>query len=157
MVKVLFTTRDQWFSNTIRQLTGESVSHCALEFPEHGFVVHSNIKGVHLQWASTFRQQNRIVYEVEVQLPNELKRLDKVMQDCEFGFYDVSAILYLGARFMARRYLNLPLNKDNLWQVTGMFLCTEFVTEYLYGEEDPNITPYQLYLKLVGQKVVEDY
>ena len=63
-MKILFTTRDQWFSNTICDITGEPVSHVALEFSEHGFIVHSNIRGVHLQWSKTFRKENKVIYEI---------------------------------------------------------------------------------------------
>ena len=150
-MKILFTTRDQWFSNTICEITGEPVSHVALEFPEHGFVVHSNIRGVHLQWANSFREENEVVCEVDIKYPGEFTQLDKLLKKYEFSYYDVGAILYLGLRLGLRRHLRLPLAKDNLWQSTGMFLCTEWVTEYLYGEADSLITPYQLYLKLTNQ------
>jgi len=153
-MRILFTTRDQWFSNTICELTGEPVSHVALEFPEHGFVVHSNIRGVHLQWAETFRAENIVVHELEMNIPDNFQRLGNLLLKHEFSYYDVGAILYLGGRLALRRHMKMPLAKDNLWQSTGMFLCTEWVTEYLYGEQDSLITPYKLYQKLVSQQVL---
>lgn len=57
--------------------------------------------------------------------------------------YDFGALFYL-----ALRVLFPWLPKKNLWQTSGMFLCTEWVTEVLEGEEDSMITPYKLFLRL---------
>lgn len=147
-MKILFTTRDEWFSNTIKDLTAEPVSHCALEFPEHGFVIHSNIKGVHLEWSKNFRRKNIVVYEIDWPEEDSLLKIDRLLSQYEFSRYDCAAICFLGIKMAIRRHLRISLPKSNLWQSTGMFLCTEWVTKYVNGEEDSMITPYKLYLKL---------
>ena len=45
--------------------------------------------------------------------------------------YDFGALFYLAARRVCPW-----LPKKNLWQCSGMFLCTEWVTRYLDGAED---------------------
>jgi hypothetical protein len=57
--------------------------------------------------------------------------------------YDFTGLLYMGLRYL------LPfLPRHNLWAISGSFLCTELITEVIDGEEDPDITPYNLYLSL---------
>jgi len=64
----------------------------------------------------------------------------------EGSMYDYGAFLYIGLKCL------LPfLPKINLWQTTGMFLCTEWVQEVLGREIDSMITPYKLY-ELLSQK-----
>jgi hypothetical protein len=79
-----------------------------------------------------------------------LHSLGKVLEDTEGRSYDYTGLLYLGLRYYAKRYLGVSLPKVNLWQISGMFTCTEFVTKVLSGKEDSLITPYQLFLLLGG-------
>ena len=64
--------------------------------------------------------------------------------------YDYRAFLALGLRFIAPNLASkLPFT-----QLTGSFLCTEFVTTALGDGENSEITPYKLYLKLKEQQDV---
>lgn len=139
-MKILFTQSPLIASRLIRKITGEPVSHCAIEID--GTVIHSNFLGVHPQSAEGFRDHCTVWGEVP--FPDDFKKMFE--QTCA-GWgrrYDFGALLYL-----ALRYLLPWLPKKNLWQTSGMYLCSEWVSSY-FGEEDAMITPYRLYLKLGG-------
>ncbi len=139
-MEILFTTTDFISSELIREVTGEPVSHCAIKYND--FVIHSNFKGVVIEPYSYFLEKNEIKYKIDI--PDNLSRL-KHITDLYYGkLYDFGALFYLGFRLI------LPdlFPKKNLWQATGMFLCTEFITEFIDEKEDSLITPYKLYLRL---------
>jgi hypothetical protein len=83
--------------------------------------------------------------ETKSNIEEKCKKYDK-------SWYDMGAGFFIGLSFLARRYLKIPLPKVNLWQSSGMFICTEWATESI-GEVDSMITPYGLYLKLGGAPV----
>ncbi len=153
-MNILFTTRDEWFSNNIRKMTKAPVSHCALEFPEYGFILHSNIRGIHLEWSKNFRRKNKVIYEINILSDREtdFDKIDKLLKLYEFKPYDKKAISYLAIYMFLKNTCHISLPKHNLWQTTGMFLCTEWVTKYLDGKEDSMITPYKLYLRLKNEE-----
>lgn len=138
-MNILFTATNTWLSRIIRFCTKEPVSHCALEYGD--WVIHSNLLGVHVESKVTFRLSANVVFSVAV-----IDNHDSVMaalSKYEGSFYDFGALLYMGLRYL------LPfLPGHNLWQSNGMFLCTEWITEVIDGEEDSSITPYGLYLEL---------
>lgn len=152
-MKVLFIDGTSILGKAIKDLTGDPVSHVALEFPNLGIIVHSNLLGLHIEWASHFREGHIIKYEIEIpSTPEEDKeKLTKFLDKYEFTMYDFGALLFLGMIFLIRKYVKIPMPKQNLWQMTGMFMCTEWATDYVYNEEDSMIRPYTLYLKLGGQ------
>lgn len=138
-MQVLFTRSNSILSRVIRRVTGEPVSHCAISCG--GWIVHANLLGVHVELPQTFTTHSQIVYSVDV--PYDQDKLMATLAKYDQRPYDFGALLYLGIRFV------LPwLPAKNLWQTTGMFLCTEWVTEFLFGGEDHTITPYKLYLRL---------
>lgn len=140
---VLFTTRDSLSSKIIRTTTGEPFSHCAIE--AYGFVVHSSFRGVIIEPLSKFKENNIIVDKVNVGKGNS--KLLKALSDSYGKSYDVPALFYLGLKLLLKK-VGISLPKKNLWQTTGMYLCTEFVTHVLDGEEDSLLTPGQLLDKL---------
>lgn len=134
---MLFTRGTSPLSMIIRHLTGEPVSHCAIL--SQGVVVHFNLRGLQLESLEAFEKHAEIVYRVEV--PNAL--LFDVVYAHWGKWYDFGGLLYSGLRCL------LPfLPKANLWQTSGMFLCTEFVQDVVNEEQDHMITPYKLYLRL---------
>lgn len=138
-MQVLFTRSNSILSRMIRHVTGEPVSHCAISCG--GWIVHANLLGVHVELPQTFTKHSEVVYSIE--LPYDQDKLMVTLSKYDQRPYDFGALLYLGLRFL------LPfLPVKNLWQTTGMFLCTEWVTEFLFGGEDHTITPYHLYLRL---------
>lgn len=144
MAEILFTRNDKCGSRLIRKVTGEDVSHVALRIG--AFVIHSKLVngGVTIDLYSQFNRDNEIPYRLPWVLSS--RNLDR--KNYAGRYYDVGAILYLGLRRL------LPwLPKVNLWQSTGMYMCTEFVTDVIDGSEDSMITPYQLYIKLRRSKL----
>lgn len=126
-------------SRVIRRLTGEPVSHCAIELG--GWVIHSNLLGLHMEMASTFRRSSQVLFEISS--PLGWSDVLSMLQKNEGRPYDFGAFFYLGLRCLLPR-----LPKKNLWQSSGMFLCTEWVTAVLSGNPDSMITPYKLYMAL---------
>lgn len=139
MVKILFTTSVWPTSSLIRWVTGDDCSHCVLY--QDGEVIHSSFKGVVRQPVREFLKTNKVLHAVGVKgLDIDLKVLEEKYKD---SGYDYGALFYLALRAA------FPLvPKVNLWQTSGMFLCTEFLTHVIKEEEDSLITPHQLYAKL---------
>lgn len=148
-MRVLFTTSDSAFSRLIRHITGEPVSHVAIQLAP-GICIHSALWGVRIVPASAFRKKNRIVYEIE--WPAALQKCGAPQRAVQraTGQYDFGAFAFLGLALALRRYLRLPLPKSNLWQSTGMHLCTEWAALALGQKPDALLTPYKLYLALKG-------
>jgi hypothetical protein len=142
-MRILFTKSDMIMSRLIRKVTGESVSHCVIQ---HGdYVIHSNLWGVHSQRFDDFLDHSYIVEQVEI--PDDDQRLLALFLKRERSGYDFGAMLYLGLRCL---FPILP--KKNLWQSSGMYLCTEWVSEFVDNEADSMITPYGLFLKIKKRK-----
>jgi hypothetical protein len=126
-------------------VTGEPVSHVAIECA--GWIIHSNLLGVHVELPQTFYRHSTVLYAVDQ--PFDMEHLMQTLSKYDQHSYDFGGLLYLGLQAL------IPwLPKKNLWQQTGMFLCTEWVTSVIYGYEDHMITPYQLYLRLSSSNVV---
>jgi hypothetical protein len=150
-MNILFTRSNTWMSKIIREVTGEPVSHCAIR--AEGFVIHVNLLGLQIEKTEDFYKTNQLIYHVELGDGRIGSRhagltflLEKISGKGRMA-YDIGALLYLGARYI------LPfLPKKNLWQCTGMYLCTELITEILDNKEDSMITPYKLYLKLANKE-----
>lgn len=124
-------------SRVIRCITGEDVSHCALRV--HGWILHSNLYGVHAVLPQDFHGE--VVYSIEVAYNPEA--VVRALAEYQGRAYDFGALLYLALRICCPW-----LPKQNLWQSSGMFLCTEWVTQVVDGRADSMITPYQLYQRL---------
>ena len=138
-IELLWTKSNRPFSRLIRAVTGEKASHCVIKW--NNFVIHSTFSGVKVVGAPTFLEQNEVIYR----LNHEVKIEDLAAIVIKYGarFYDLLGFLYLGLRLL---FPFLP--KKNLWQITGMFMCTEFLSQFFYGKELSMITPDQLYFKL---------
>lgn len=143
-MQVLFTRSTSILSRIIRYLTAEPVSHCAIRFEE--LVIHCNLLGVQIAPYREFAEKCEIIYSVEAH--KELYLVFDLAYKYWEAKYDLGGLLYLGLRCLCPW-----LPKANLWQNTGMFLCTEFITEFLEGEEDHMTTPYQLYKRLLSQEI----
>lgn len=139
-MRIIFTRSNKIVSRVIRRVTKEPVSHCAIQVDD--WVIHSNFLGVHPQPADSFLKTSEVVESVE--FPTDYQKIFE--QTCE-GWgkrYDFGAMFYLFARVL------IPwLPKKNLWQCSGMYICSEWVTHVL-GEGDAMITPHKLYLRLKG-------
>lgn len=143
-MKILFVRGSSPLSWVICKLTKEDVSHCAVEIDE--WVLHSNFYGVH--WDSKIEFQDKCTVLHQLEVPNNYERVvDLSAHYSGHRNYDFGGLLYLGVRLLLR-VIGIHLPKKNLWQMTGMFLCTEWVTEVLGDTEDSEITPFKLWEKL---------
>ncbi len=154
---LLFTTSDKLLAKVIRWATGEKCSHVAILVRDIYFgdyVIHSNWKGVTIEPFSSFLKENRIIHQLRI--PNTWDNAEKIanLREGKYGScYDFGALLFFGIVLFCRRLLGLrKWPKQNLWQSTGMYLCTELVTEFIDKKEDSLITPEQLYSKLVDKQ-----
>lgn len=138
-MRILFTHGNNPVSWLICKVTGEPVSHCAIE--EANCVIQSNFLGLGALSLEEFEKKSSILYSVEI--PEDCTKLLRLFVTDQKAKYDFGAMLYLGLRCL---FPWLP--KANLWQTTGMYMCTEWVTEYINDSEDSMITPYKLYLRL---------
>lgn len=141
-IKILFTTRDNFFSNLIKDITNEPISHCAIEIPDKDIVIHSNYRGVHIESSNGFRKNNKVVYELI-----SIEDVNVSIVENEFKPYDYAAFIFLGISLILRKYFKISMSKSNLWNTTGM-MCTEWVTNVVDSKIDSMITPLNLYKKL---------
>lgn len=143
IVQLLFTSSETPGSYLIRKVTGEPVSHCALRVDD--YVVSAEIKGVIVQPYSVFKANHDIKFILPVITTQT--ELDK-----HFGKpYDYLGLLFLGIRYSFPKLMP----KQNLWQLSGMFMCTELVSNIVTRETDSMVTPYKLYLKLINNYITE--
>lgn len=154
-MKILFTVNPtSTVSKLILKLTKEPVSHTAILLD--GYVYHSNYKGVNKIKYEDFLKVNEMVFSISPVEASVDEATTKALVEkfplLEGSIYDLPAILYIGARYILREYLGMRLPKKNLWQVSGMYLCTEFVSDIVDSKVNSNITPYKLYLQLVDSK-----
>lgn len=139
MMKILFTRSDKIGSKLIRAVLQEDCSHTALQWDD--LIIHSTFAGVHITPSAEFLAINQIMHSVDI--PEDIHKLTTAITNGINRPYDVGAFIYLGLK----KYLPF-LPKKNLWQSSGMYLCTEWVTFEQDGKENSMITPHQLYLKL---------
>ena len=148
-MKILFVKRpNNYVSHLISKVTGEPESHVAIEL-DMGIVVDSSALGISLKPTKHFRSKTEVLRElVPVQRRNDKQVFEKV--ETYYGkFYDYGALAYLALVFTLRNYLKIPIPKSNLWQSSGLYMCTEFVAEVVTEKNDPMITPTKLGDKLI--------
>lgn len=137
-------------SKLILELTGESVSHTVIRNGD--FVYQSSFAGVEQVKASEFLSAYTVGYSLspsDDRLNEELvSRLVERVVALRGTPYDFPALFYLGLSYSLFSLFKVDLPKKNLWQLSGMYLCTEFVEDVIDIKSDPMVTPYKLYLKL---------
>ncbi len=142
-VRILFTFGHNPVSALIRDVTGEPVSHVAIQTGER--VIHSNFLGLQIEDQDDFYTMSKLFDYVEVEV-DEAKFYERLAElKVTYRGYDFKALLYLGMRFILPRSWT---PKVNIWQVTNQYICTELVSYLLDGKADSMISPYQMYLKL---------
>jgi len=143
MIEILGTTRDEFLSKMIRKVTKEPISHVAIRVGD--MVIHSNRHGVHYQTYSFFEQDNIIIKRLKLKSSLEESLLEEHIKERSWEYegkqYDFTVLLYLGIRLALRNYLNIPLEKDNLWDVSNMYICTELVGDLTGFRENEMLTP----------------
>jgi hypothetical protein len=149
---IVFTYRMRnLLSWLIRRVTREPVSHVAIVYGD--FVAHATARGLTIESISSFNKHNVIQFSVDIShMDNILPRIQSV----EYKPYDIPGLVYLGIRALLPHWVRRQMPKVNLWNVSGAYICTEFVTDMLYGKPDSMITPYQLYRRLSGDSYEEN-
>lgn len=147
-MEILFTKSELMLSKIIRYVAEEPVSHCAIA--HDWWVAHSSVFGVEIMTREEFEKKYTIVYSVPRNDITEARVLG-VLANTNKSMYDYGCLLYLGLRWIMKKYLKIPLPKVNLWAASGMYMCTEWLTHIASQTEDSMITPYKLYLKMSGQ------
>lgn len=142
-MQLVFTTSDTFVGKAICYLTGEEMTHVAIY--HNKMFLHSALDGVRIDNRKEFTSQRKILATVDV---DSSRTLEEIHEEYGHYRYDYKALLWLGARYFAKKHLKLPFPKVNLWNITGMFTCTEFVTQALDGQADSLITPEQLYRRI---------
>ncbi len=142
-VTLLFTSSPNLGSALIRRVTGESVSHCAIQLSD-SLVMHATGSGVVVVPLQSFLDGHTVRHRLRMDV--EVEAVLRGMEATVGTGYDWGAFFYLGLRLI------LPfLPKKNLWSASGMNICTEVVQRFLNLPNDPLITPYKLYLTLIKQ------
>lgn len=140
-MRLLFTKGNSCFSSMICRVTGEEISHVVIQVG--AFIIQSNLRGLTIDTFEHFTQNATIVYSLDLtSVPEE--RIFNTYNHNAFHSYDFLAFLLVGLRSL------LPFfPKADLRGISGMYICTEFVSEIVLNKEEL-ITPKQLYLKLKG-------
>ena len=146
-VEIAFTKSSYYMSSLIRSVTHEDVSHCVIIIDDL-WVIHSNFFGVHSEYIGDFEEHSTIVTRIPYLISRD--RVYETLDRYHRSGYDYGAMLYSGLVLIARRLCPKFVPNRNLWQTTGMFLCTEFISEVLTGKEDALITPGQLRERLIA-------
>lgn len=150
---VLFTTSQLPLARLIRWATGEDCSHVAIR--EGNWIYHSNIKGVHVEHLNDFLKKNKVVHSIPI--PVRIGHVHSAYSKYKGSKYDTAGLLFAGFVLFCRKALNLrSWPKVNLWQSSGMFMCTEFVNLALDREVDSLITPGQLYRRLSNEQRIRN-
>ena len=148
MMQILFTQRDLPLSRLIIKLTGEPVSHSAIL--HQGYVYQSDGTGVSKKSLETFISDG---YKIILRLSPSTGAFDDEMTNklitrfpkIKGSFYDIPALCYIGVRILLRDWFDWQIPKKNLWQISSMYICTEFVMDITNEADNPMLTPYQLH------------
>ena len=141
-MRLLFTKGRGLIGRTVAWALESEMSHVVIEY--NGLVFHSNFWGVHAMPIEQFLQKATVIQVIETDLT--WRELMTTFNKYWHSKYDFLAFAHVGVRALLKK-AGLKLPKANLWQVTGMFLCTEWVSRTLHGTEQ-TLTPEQLFERL---------
>lgn len=147
MIEIAFTYSNKWFSKTIRNITKEDISHVVIII-DNTWVLHSNLLGVQVQHIDHFLKSSFI--RDRIKIDRDEKEVIATFAKYEGSGYDIGAMLFLGISIKMRATFPKFTPKQNLWQTTGMFLCTEFLSSIIEQKENGMLTPGQLRTNLKG-------
>lgn len=143
MMRVLFVRSDKAVAKLIMAITGEDISHCALQYGN--WVVHSNQRGLNVESWDSFTKVSSVVEAVEI--PHSEEHLFALLSKHEHARYDVLGLLYFGVFFLLKS-AGLRTAAWNLWGSRGRFTCVEWVSYFVLGKECGLLTPREFYYKL---------
>lgn len=147
-MQILFSKCSSFPSWMIRKGTNSDMSHTALEFD--GQVVHSDFWGLRSQTSEQYRKENTIVVALDNDTTpqDDAIKMNNLFNAYKSNSYDFGGMVFLAICILFHLWFGTRIPKKNLWQTTGLFICTEWVSDYVDGSEDSMATPIDLYKKL---------
>ena len=111
---------------TKKGLPAPKASHVAIIFDDR-WVLHSNLLGVHIQWAPHFLKNQSVMDEIdyELSLESEEQVYQGLVDECEGLSYDFPGFFYQGWRILLWKLFGRPFPKNNAWNSRGALLCYE--------------------------------
>lgn len=145
-MKVIFTQGDTWISKAICWATNSDISHVAIEIG--GVVFHSNFLGPKVDLEEEFNKHSKRIlsYETNTRVFEAVDLLHFYLKR-RHRHYDFMLFLWLAFSCIAMRLFRIAPSKNIIWRVSGAYLCTEFVDEFLFDEEQSTV-PQELVDKL---------
>lgn len=152
-MNVLFTRSMLMGSRLIQWLTTAPVSHCAVEWNE--LVFHASFGGVQITSKSRFYAEHRVIYIVPVSSEKEPVLVARLLSK-EGLAYDYKTVIYLAFIFLWKKLSGKFTPGKISWANNKTFDCTELVSYAILGQENPTITPYELYQLLTKPGPLEE-
>jgi hypothetical protein len=145
-MKVIFTQGDSWVSKAICWATNSNISHVAIEVS--GMVFHSNFLGPQLDYSENFFKHSKYIvsYGTDMRVFELIDLLEFYLKR-KHRHYDFMLFISLSIYCLFLRLFGKVPKKSVLWRVSGAYLCTEFVEEFLFDEEQSTV-PQELIDKL---------
>ena len=152
MIRIIGSSRNEFFSNAIKKVTKEDISHVAIQYND--IIIHANRHGVVTEPLKEFLKHNTIVYSLRSCRLIHEKRLfsyiRKRLPSLLGRKYDQFYLAFFALRMLLRIWFKIPLPKDNLWNISNMYICTELVAEAIGFEMKEMLTPKKLLDELVA-------
>jgi hypothetical protein len=148
---ILFTAGNNVVSKAIRELTRYPASHVAVQFGN--YVFHSNMTGPKFELLDEFLKHSHIVRSYVGPPTNQMDLLDMVdfYARRQHRKYDFLLFLWLTAHCLWAYSLKKPVKPSDMKQVTGAYLCTEFVSTFLNTDKTSIYLPEQLERHLIQE------
>lgn len=140
-MNILFTRRNKIGSRIIRWVTGEEVSHVAIDFGD--FVAGMGFTGLTIEPTKYFYSIHEVVAtrEFDGNLQDVIATLDNHYPKG----YDYPALIWLGLALLCQRFFGFPKTiTRNPWQKKHLDFCTEFASRILGRNDGPIMTPGRL-------------
>lgn len=163
-MKLVWTKSTKPLSLLIRAITGQDCSHFAFVFNNRakGVMFESNLLGTHIKFYESSKPHFEIVHELNLDVPVPIEDAiwDVVVEKYDGKRYDIGGALYLGVRILMRRFLKIPLPKQNIWADPNAYFCDEVFEALHFIDSLPKIpvsngleTPHDVWEKLKGTVV----
>jgi hypothetical protein len=132
----------------------EDCSHVALVFTS-GWVIHSNLVGVHATWIKTMKKTTEVVHAIQLDIPKEKEDeiIKHIMDNYDDSQYGWGEFLYFAWRGLLHRLFRTPFPKKGRWANSKNILCTEILKllpdeimpAFIKNRDLGIISPYHVY------------
>ncbi len=127
-MKLLWVKSKLPLSKLIMWGLDEPCSHFAIMF-DNKIVFHSDITGLHIEWAKTFLKGREVVLEMDYSpgLEKEEEIYQGVLNTYDGSWYDYGGFVYFVWRAFLKKFFKMPLPDKNPWASKKAYLCDEVV------------------------------